>query len=66
VSTWTRWYAVALVPVAVVLALGLLSVPTVMAAAPALLGRRAEPITAPVLAGSALVVAGALVIGAAA
>jgi hypothetical protein len=49
-----------------VLALGLLSVPTVMAAAPALVGRRAERITAPVLAGSALVVAGALVIGAAA
>jgi len=66
VSTWTRWYAVALVPVAVVLALGLLSVPTVMAVAPALVGRRAEPITAPVLAGAALVVAGALVIGAAA
>jgi hypothetical protein len=52
--------------VAVVLALGLLSVPTVMAAAPALVGRQVERITAPVLAGSALVVAGALVIGAAA
>ena len=66
VSTWARWYSVALVPVAVVLALGLLSVPTVMAVAPALVGRRAERVTAPVLAGSALVVAGALVIGAAA
>jgi DME family drug/metabolite transporter len=65
VSTWTRWYAVALVPVAVVLALGLLSVPTVLAAAPLLVGRRAEPITATVLAGSVLVVAGALVVGAA-
>jgi drug/metabolite transporter, DME family len=65
VSTWTRWYAVALAPVAVVLALGLLSVPTVLAAAPLLVGRRAERVTAPVLAGAALVVAGALVIGAA-
>jgi DME family drug/metabolite transporter len=64
VSTWTRWSAVALVPVAVVLALGLLSVPTVMAVAPALVGRRVERITAPVLAGAAMVVAGALVIGA--
>jgi DME family drug/metabolite transporter len=62
-STWTRWYAVALAPVAVVLALGLLSVPTVLAAAPLLVGRQAERVTAPVLAGSALVVAGALVIG---
>jgi drug/metabolite transporter (DMT)-like permease len=64
VSTWARWASVALVPVAVVLALGLLSVPTVMAAAPALVGRQAERVTAPVLAGSALIVAGALVIGA--
>jgi drug/metabolite transporter, DME family len=63
VSTWARWTSVALVPVAVVLALGLLSVPTVMAAAPALVGRQAERVTAPVLAGSALIVAGALVIG---
>jgi DME family drug/metabolite transporter len=64
VSTWARWASVALVPVAVVLALGLLSVPTVMAAAPALVGRQAERVTAAVLAGSALIVAGALVIGA--
>jgi drug/metabolite transporter, DME family len=65
VSTWTRWSAVALVPVAVVLALGLLSVPTVLAAAPLLAGRRAEPVTVTVVAGSVLVVAGALLIGAA-
>ena len=64
VSTWARWVSVSLVPVAVVLALGLLSVPTVMAAAPALVGRQAERVTAPVLAGSALIVAGALAIGA--
>jgi DME family drug/metabolite transporter len=64
VSTWARWASVSLVPVAVVLALGLLSVPTVMAAAPALVGRQAERVTAPVLAGSALIVAGALAIGA--
>lgn len=62
VSTWSRWYAVALVPVAVVLGLGLLSVPTVMAAAPLLVGRQLEPITPPVLAGSALVAGGALVL----
>jgi drug/metabolite transporter, DME family len=62
VSTWTRWYAVALVPVAAVLGLGLLSVPTVLAAAPLLVGRQAERITQAVVAGSALVVAGALVL----
>jgi drug/metabolite transporter (DMT)-like permease len=62
VSTWTRWYAVALVPVAAVLGLGLLSVPTVMAAAPLLVGRHLERVTTAVVAGSALVVAGALVL----
>jgi hypothetical protein len=62
VSIWARWYAVALVPVAVVLGLGLLSVPTVLAAAPLLVGRQLEPITPAVVAGSALVVAGALVL----
>lgn len=62
VATWARWYAVALAPIAVVLGLGLLTVPTVLVAAPLLVGRKAEPITGPVVAGSALVVAGALVL----
>jgi drug/metabolite transporter (DMT)-like permease len=62
VSTWARWYAVALVPVAVVLGLGLLSVPTVLAVAPLLVGRHEERVTPAVVAGSALVVAGALVV----
>jgi drug/metabolite transporter (DMT)-like permease len=62
VSTWARWYAVALVPVAVVLGLGLLSVPTVLAVAPLLVGRHEERVTPAVVAGSALVVAGALVL----
>jgi drug/metabolite transporter (DMT)-like permease len=61
-STWTRWYALSLAPVAVVLALALLSVPTVMVLAPLLVGRHVERVTAPVVAGAALVVAGALVL----
>jgi len=62
VSTWARWYSVALAPVAVVLGLGLLSIPTVLAVAPLLVGRQLERVTPAVLAGSALVVAGALVL----
>lgn len=62
VSTWARWYSVALTPVAVVLGLGLLSIPTVLAVAPLLVGRQLERVTPAVLAGSALVVAGALVL----
>lgn len=61
-ATWTRWYALSLIPVAEVLGLALLSVPTVMVLAPALAGRDVERVTAPVLGGAALVVAGALVL----
>jgi drug/metabolite transporter (DMT)-like permease len=59
-STWTRWEALASSPVAVVLALGLLSVPTVILVAPPLAGRQEEPITARILLGATLVVAGSL------
>jgi drug/metabolite transporter (DMT)-like permease len=61
-STWTRWEALALTPVAVVLALGLLSVPTVILVAPPLAGRNEEPVTARILLGAALVVVGSLVL----
>jgi drug/metabolite transporter (DMT)-like permease len=61
-STWTRWEALALTPVAVVLALGLLSVPTVILVAPPLVGRAEEPITRRILVGAVLVVVGSLVL----
>lgn len=62
VATWTRWYALSLETVAVVLGLSLLTVPTVIVLAPVISGRHLEPITAPVLVGSAFVVVGALVL----
>lgn len=61
-ATWTRWYALSLTPVAVVLSLGLLSVPTVIVLAPILAGRHLERVTASLVAGSTLVVAGALIL----
>jgi drug/metabolite transporter (DMT)-like permease len=61
-STWTRWEALALTPVAVVLALGLLSVPTVILVAPPLAGRGEEPITRRIIIGALLVVVGSLVL----
>ncbi len=61
-STWTRWEALARSPVAVVLALGLLSVPTVMLVAPPLAGRHEEPVTPRTWLGGLLVVAGSLVL----
>ncbi len=61
-ATWTRWYALSLAEVAVVLSLGLLSVPTVIALAPVLAGRQLERVTTSVVVGSLLVMAGALVL----
>jgi drug/metabolite transporter (DMT)-like permease len=61
-STWTRWVALDLSPVAVVLALGLLSVPTVMLVAPPLAGRHEERVTARIWLGAALVVGGSLLL----
>jgi drug/metabolite transporter (DMT)-like permease len=61
-STWTRWEALALTPVAVVLALGLLSVPTVILVAPPLARRGEEPITRRIILGALLVVVGSLVL----
>lgn len=61
-GTWGRWYALTLEPVAVVLSLGLLTVPTVMLLAPAIAGRVLEPVTTTVLLGAALVVGGAFLL----
>lgn len=61
-GTWGRWYALTLEPVAVVLGLGLLTVPTVMLLAPAIAGRVLEPVTTTVLLGAALVVGGAFLL----
>jgi drug/metabolite transporter (DMT)-like permease len=60
IGTWGRWYALSLEPVAVVLGLGLLTVPTVMVLAPVIAGRHLERVTPTILGGAALVVAGAL------
>jgi DME family drug/metabolite transporter len=61
-ATWGRWAALGLETVGVVLALSLLSVPTVMLLAPAITGSRAERVGARVWVGAALVVGGALLL----
>jgi drug/metabolite transporter (DMT)-like permease len=59
-ATWWRWIALDDASVAVVLALGLLSVPVVLFLAPLVVGAHLEHVTARVWAGSALVLGGAL------
>jgi hypothetical protein len=59
-ATWWRFEALGLSPVGVVLALMLLSVPTVLLLAPLLADKRTERVTVHVWLGSALVIVGSL------
>lgn len=61
-STWTRWIALDLAPVGVVLALGRLNVPTVILLSPLLVGKAQEDVTIRVWLGAALIVAGSVVL----
>ena len=61
-SVWARWQSLDSAGIAVVLALGLLSVPVVLVCSPLLMGRHVEHVTPAVWAGAALVVVGALLL----
>jgi drug/metabolite transporter (DMT)-like permease len=61
-SVWARWESLDSAGIAVVLALGLLSVPVVLFASPLLMGRHLEHVTLALWAGAALVVGGALLL----
>jgi drug/metabolite transporter (DMT)-like permease len=61
-STWARWVALGLAPVAVVLAITMISVPMVIWLSPLVSGRQLERVTATLWAGAALIVGGALLL----
>ncbi|MEJ2302656.1 MAG: EamA family transporter [Anaerolineales bacterium] len=61
-STWARWLALDLAPVGVVLALGRLNVPVVIALSPILIGQQIERVTLRVWLGAGLIVAGSIVL----
>lgn len=61
-ATWTRWIALDLAPVAIVLALSLVSVPVVNLLSPLVVGRDLERVTAQVWLGSGLIVGGSLIL----
>lgn len=61
-SVWARWVSLDYAGVAVVLSLGLLSVPVVLLLSPLLMGRDVERVNAQIWAGGALVVAGGLLL----
>ena len=61
-STWARWVALDMAPVAVVLTLGRLNVPIVILLSPLLVGRHLEKVTARVWAGAVLIIIGSLIL----
>ncbi len=61
-STWARWVALGLAPVAVVLAITMVSVPMVIWLSPLVSGRHMERVTAALWAGAGLIVTGALLL----
>jgi drug/metabolite transporter (DMT)-like permease len=61
-STWIRWIALSLAPVAVVLALGRVNVPVVIILSIILVGQQEERVTTRIWIGATLVVAGSLLL----
>ena len=61
-STWTRWIALDLAPVAVVLAITMVSTPVVIVISPLISGKHVERVTVTLWIGAALVLGGALLL----
>jgi uncharacterized membrane protein len=61
-STWMRWVALDLAPVAVVLALSMISAPTVLVLSPLISGKHLERVTIILLFGTGLILGGALLL----
>jgi len=61
-STWMRWVALDLAPVAVVLALTMISTPLVILLSPLISGRHLEHVTLMLWAGTGLILGGALLL----
>jgi uncharacterized membrane protein len=62
VSTWMRWIALDLAAVALVLAISLVSVPTVNLLTPLMIDHHLEEVTRTVWLGSVLIIVGSLVL----
>ena len=61
-STWMRWVALDLAPVAVVLALTMISTPLVILLSPLISGKHLERVTALLWSGTGLILGGALIL----
>jgi DME family drug/metabolite transporter len=61
-STWARWTALGLAPIAIVLAITMVSTPVVILISPYVAGKHLEQITATLWGGAVLIVGGALML----
>ena len=61
-STWVRWIALDLAPVAIVIALTMISVPLVILLSPFISGKQLENVTAVLWVGAGLILGGALLL----
>lgn len=62
VATWWRWVALDLSPIAIVISLSRLSIPTVLLLSPFIIGNKFEQVNRRVWLGAAVIIAGALVL----
>lgn len=62
VSTWWRWLALDLTPIAVVIALSRLSIPTVLILSPFLIGQKLEQVNGRVWTGAGVILVGAMIL----
>ena len=62
IATWWRWIALDLTPIAIVISLSRLSIPTVLLLSPFLIGQKLEQVNARVWLGAAVIIAGALIL----
>lgn len=61
-ATWARWVAVDLIPVAMAITVGRISVPVVLLVSPLVLGSKLERVTLRLWLGSALIVGGSVLL----
>jgi uncharacterized membrane protein len=62
IATWWRWIALDLTPIAIVISLSRLSIPTVLLLSPLLIGQKLEQVNLRVWIGAAAIIAGALIL----
>ncbi len=62
VATWWRWIALELTPIAVVIALSRLSIPTVLILSPFIIGQKLEQVTVRVWIGAGVILVGAMIL----